>query len=299
MASSSIKSDRRISYLKALNETLDQEMGRDPSVILMGEDVAGGAGKEDQGIVDAWGGAFGYSKGLITKYGAERVRDTPISETGFIGAAVGMAATGLRPIAELMFVGFYGVCADQITNNAAKMHYMFGGKVTLPLTILTSIGIRGGQAAQHSETLYSVFTHFPGLKCVVPSDPYTAKGLLATSIRDDDPVIYFIHKRLMSSQGFDFEPLRGSGVPEEPYIVPIGKADVVKEGYGCNHSRDWSHYCGGHGRRWGVGKVRCERRSRGRAFSVAAGRRHDFVLGAEDAACNHRRRGLSALRHLR
>ena len=230
MASSTVKSDRRISYLRALNETLDQEMGRDPTVVLMGEDVAGGAGKEDQGIIDAWGGAFGFSKGLITKYGSQRVRDTPISETGFIGAAVGMAATGLRPIAELMFVGFYGVCADQITNNAAKMHYMFGGKVTLPLTILTSIGIRGGQAAQHSETLYSVFTHFPGLKCVVPSDPYTAKGLLAASIRDDDPVIYFIHKRLMSSQGFDFEPLRGSGVPEEPYIVPIGKADVVKEG---------------------------------------------------------------------
>ncbi len=230
MTSSSVKSDRRITYLKALNETLDQEMGRDPSVVLMGEDVAGGAGKEDQGIVDAWGGAFGFSKGLITKYGPERVRDTPISETGFIGAAVGAAATGLRPIAELMFVGFYGVCADQITNNAAKMHYMFGGKVTLPLTIMTNIGIRGGQAAQHSETLYSVFTHFPGLKCVVPSDPYTAKGLLAASIRDDDPVVYFIHKRLMSSQGIEPEPLRGSGVPEEPYVVPIGKADVVKEG---------------------------------------------------------------------
>ncbi|MFQ5934492.1 MAG: alpha-ketoacid dehydrogenase subunit beta [Dehalococcoidia bacterium] len=224
------KSDRRISYLRALNETLDQEMERDPTVILMGEDVAGGAGKEDQGIIDAWGGAFGFSKGLLPKYGAERVKDTPISEAGFIGAAVGAAATGLRPVAELMFVGFYGVCADQITNNAAKMHYMFGGKVKLPLTILTNIGVGGGQAAQHSETLYSVFTHFPGLKCVVPSDPYTAKGLLAASIQDDDPVIYFIHKQLMSSRGSGPEPLRGWGVPEEPYIFPIGKSDVVKEG---------------------------------------------------------------------
>ena len=230
MTTSNVKSDRRITYLRALNETLDQEMGRDPTVVLMGEDVAGGAGKEEEGIVDAWGGAFGFSKGLITKYGAQRVIDTPISETGFIGAAVGAAATGLRPIAELMFVGFYGVCADQITNNAAKMHYMFGGKVTLPLTILTNIGIRSGQAAQHSETLYSLFTHFPGLKCVVPSDPRTAKGLLAASIRDDDPVIYFIHKRLMSRQGFEPEPLRGWNVPEDAYVFPIGKADIVKEG---------------------------------------------------------------------
>ncbi|MEE9248875.1 MAG: alpha-ketoacid dehydrogenase subunit beta, partial [Dehalococcoidia bacterium] len=204
---------RRISYLRALNEALDQEMGRDPTVILMGEDVAGGAGREDQGIVDSWGGAFGFSKGLLPKYGVDRVRDTPISEAGFIGAAVGAAATGLRPVAELMFVGFYGVCADQITNNAAKIHYMFGGKVTIPLTILTNIGVGGGNAAQHSETLYSVFTHFPGLKCVVPSDPYTAKGLLAAAIRDDDPVIFFIHKQLLGSRGFDSGPLRAWDVP--------------------------------------------------------------------------------------
>ena len=221
---------RRLSFLRAMNEALDQEMERDPSVILMGEDVAGGAGREDQGIVDAWGGAFGFSKGLLPKYGVDRVRDTPISESGFIGAAVGAAATGLRPVAELMFVGFYGVCADQITNNAAKMHYMFGGKVKLPLTIITNIGVGGGQAAQHSETLYATFTHFPGLKCVVPSDSYSAKGLIAGAIRDDDPVIVFIHKLLLGSSGFGPEPSPGWFVPEEPYALPIGQAHIAREG---------------------------------------------------------------------
>ena len=139
------------------------------------------------------------------------------------GAGVGAAATGMRPVVDLMFVGFLGVCGDQIFNNAAKMHYMFGGKVTIPLTIMTSIGAGVGSAAQHSETLYSLFTHFPGLKCVCPSNPYNAKGLFAAAIRDNDPVIIFNHKLLMGMRA-DQE------VPEEPYTIPIGKANVAREG---------------------------------------------------------------------
>ena len=220
---------RHLTYVQAVNEALHQEMELDPTVIVMGEDVAGGAGRADQGIIDAWGGAFKLTKGLIKKFGTERVLDTPISEAGYIGAGVGAAATGLRPVVELMFVGFLGVCADQIINNAAKMHYMFGGKVKVPLTIMTNIGAGANSAAQHSETLYSVFAHFPGLKCVIPSDPYTAKGLHIAAIRDDDPVVIFNHKLLM---GRGATPSGGepSHVPEEPYTVPIGKANVAREG---------------------------------------------------------------------
>ena len=213
---------RERSFLQAVNEALHQEMERDPSVIIMGEDLAGGAGRDE--FEDAWGGPFKLTRGLIGKFGAERVRDTPISEAGFIGAGVGAAATGLRPIVDLMFVGFFGVCGDQIMNNAAKMHYMFGGKVTLPLTIITSIGAGVGSAAQHSESLYAIFAHFPGLKCVVPSNAYNAKGLFAAAIRDDDPVVVFHHKLLLGGVGGN------EHVPEEPYAVPIGKAEVAREG---------------------------------------------------------------------
>lgn len=214
---------RNLSYIQAVNEALRQEMERDPAVIVMGEDIAGGAGREDQGIIDAWGGPMRLTKGLITEFGAARVRDTPISEAGFIGAGVGAAATGLRPVVELMYVSFFGVCADQITNNAAKMHYMFGGKITLPLTIITGMGAGLASAAQHSETLYSIFTHFPGLKGVVPSDAYTAKGLMTAAIRDDDPVIVFNNRQIMGLPG-------SVHVPEEPYEVPIGKARILREG---------------------------------------------------------------------
>ena len=212
---------RQLTYIQAVNEALGQEMQRDPTVIIMGEDVAGAAGRADK--KDAWGGPMRLTKGLIGQFGEERVRDTPISEAGFMGAGVGAAATGLRPVVDLMYVGFYGVCADQITNNAAKIHYMFGGKVKIPLTIMTGMGAGTNSAAQHSETLYSVFTHFPGLKCVCPSNPYTAKGLFAAAIRDDDPVIIFNNRQLM---GFRPEV----HVPEEPYVVPIGKADIAREG---------------------------------------------------------------------
>ena len=212
---------REISYIQAFNEALTDEMRRDPTVMVMGEDVAGAGGRE--GFEDAWGGVMRLTKGLYPEFGPSRVRDTPISEAGFIGAGVGAAATGLRPVVELMYVGFYGVCADQITNNAAKMHYMFGGKVNIPLTIFAGTGAGTNSAAQHSETLYSLFVHFPGLKCVVPSDPYTAKGLLISAIRDDDPVIVFNNRQLMG--------LRPEGhVPEDSYEIPIGKARTVVEG---------------------------------------------------------------------
>ena len=212
---------REISYIQAFNEALAEEMRRDSSVIVMGEDVAGAGGRK--GVEDAWGGVMRLTKGLYPEFGPNRVRDTPISEAGFIGAGVGAAATGMRPVVELMYVGFFGVCADQITNNAAKMHYMFGGKVKIPLTIFAGTGAGTNSAAQHSETLYSLFTHFPGLKCVAPSDPYTAKGLLTASIRDDDPVIVFNNRQLMG--------LRPEGnVPEDSYEIPIGKARIVNEG---------------------------------------------------------------------
>ena len=212
---------RQLSYIQAVNEALRQEMERDPSVIIMGEDIAGGAGRPDK--EDAWGGPMRLTKGLIGQFGAARVRDTPISEAGFVGAGVGAAATGLRPVVDLMFVGFFGVCADQIVNNAAKIHYMFGGKVRVPLTIMTGIGAGTNSAAQHSETLYSVFTHFPGLKCVVPSNPYNAKGLFVSAIRDDDPVIVFNNRQLLGRR-FDVD------VPEGAYEVPIGKASIAREG---------------------------------------------------------------------
>lgn len=212
---------RKVTCAQAINEALRAEMRRDPNVILMGEDIAGGAGRADQGIIDAWGGPFAESKGLIQEFGPQRVLDTPISEAGFIGAAVGAAASGLRPVADLMFVDFIGVCLDQVMNNAAKMRYMYGGKCTVPFTLLTRIGAGIGSAAHHSQTLYSIFAHAPGLKCVAPSDAYTTKGLLISAIRDDDPVVVCNHKLLLRSQ---------SEAPEETYTLPIGKARVLKPG---------------------------------------------------------------------
>jgi pyruvate/2-oxoglutarate/acetoin dehydrogenase E1 component len=212
---------RQLSFIQAINEALQQEMERDDRVFVMGEDIAGGAGRPDK--KDAWGGPMRLTKGLIDKFGPERVRDTPISEAGFLGAGVGAAATGLRPVVDLMYIGFFGVCADQILNNAAKIHYMFGGKVTVPLTIMTAIGAGTNSAAQHSETLYSVFTHFPGLKCVVPSNPYNVKGLFTAAIRDDDPVMIFNNRQLM---GMRFE----DDVPEESYTIPIGESQIARVG---------------------------------------------------------------------
>lgn len=209
---------RRLTFQRAVNEALDQEMARDESVIVMGEDVAGGQGAE--GEMDAWGGVLGVTKGLYAKHG-DRVMDTPISESAFIGAAIGAATSGLRPVVELMFNDFMGVCFDQIFNQAAKFRYMFGGKAETPVVIRTMIGSGFRAAAQHSQSLYSIFTHIPGLKCVVPSTPYDAKGLLIEAIRDNDPVIFFEHKKLY--------PLEGE-VPQELYTIPFGEAEVVREG---------------------------------------------------------------------
>jgi len=213
--------DRQLNFGQALNEAMRQEMRRDPKVILMGEDVAGGAGVEHLHGDDAWGGVLGVTKGLVKEFGRERVLDTPISESGFIGAAVGAAVTGLRPIAEMMFVGFMGVCFDQLLNQGAKLRYMFGGKAKVPLVIRTICGGGYRAAAQHSQVLYSLFTHIPGLKTVIPSTPYDAKGLLIASIRDDDPVIFFEDITLGAMKG---------PVPEEPYMIPLGKADIKRAG---------------------------------------------------------------------
>ena len=212
---------RTLSFREAINEALSQEMERDPRVVLMGEDVAGGATVPGFEKDDAWGGVLGVTKGLVQRFGRERVLDTPISESAFIGAAVGAAATGLRPVAELMFVDFFGVCMDQIFNQGAKLRYMFGGKAAVPLVIRTMIGAGFRAAGQHSGCHYSVFTHMPGLKCVVPSTPNDAKGLLAAAIRDDDPVMFFEHKLLYDVQG---EVLPGE------HVVELGRADVKRAG---------------------------------------------------------------------
>ena len=184
---------RKISIKDAIHEALDQEMARDPRVILMGEDIVGGAGSP--GERDAWGGVLGVTKGLYAKYG-ERLLDTPLSESAYIGAAIGAACCGMLPVAELMFIDFMGVCFDQIFNQAAKFKYMFGGKAETPVVIRAMVGAGFRAAAQHSQMLTPIFTHIPGLKVVCPSSPYDAKGLLIQSIRDNDPVIFCEHKAL-------------------------------------------------------------------------------------------------------
>jgi pyruvate dehydrogenase E1 component beta subunit len=220
---------RELTFNQAINEAIRQEMRRDPTIIVMGEDIAGGAGRAHLGFVDAWGGPLRATRGLITEFGPERVLDTPIAEMGFVGAGVGAAMSGLRPIVEVMFVDLIGCCYDQIVNQAAKMHYMMGGQVDLPLVIRTAFGTRGdkrsyggGAAAQHSQTLYAVLAHIPGLKVVVPSTAYNAKGLTIAAIRDNGPVVVLEHKFLGAAA-------KGP-VPEEPYTLPIGRAEVARRG---------------------------------------------------------------------
>jgi acetoin:2,6-dichlorophenolindophenol oxidoreductase subunit beta len=193
------------SFRAALNEAMRQEMERDPSVIVMGEDIAGGMGAK--GEQDAWGDVLGASKGLLGEFGRNRVFDTPISESAFIGAAAGAAVAGLR--------------GDQIINQMAKFRYMFGGKATTPVVIRTLFGAGSRAASQHSQCLYPIFTHIPGLKVAIPSSPYEAKGLMIQAIRDDDPVIFFEHKAMYDDMG---------EVPDEPYAIPFGKANVVRTG---------------------------------------------------------------------
>lgn len=196
-------------------------MRSDDDVIVLGEDVAGGGGRKEQGIEDAWGGPFGATKGLIGEFGPERVRDTPISEMGFVGMAVGAAATGLRPVAELMFIDFLGVALDPLLNQASKMRYMFGGKARVPLTVRTNVGAGNRAASQHSQALYGFTVAIPGLKTILPSTPADAKGLLLASIRDDSPVVFCETKSLMNIEG---------EVPDGDYEIPLGQAAIVRDG---------------------------------------------------------------------
>jgi pyruvate dehydrogenase E1 component beta subunit len=209
---------RKISIRQAINEAIDQEMQRDPTVIVMGEDIVGGTGSP--GEADAWGGVLGVTKGLYAKHG-NRLMDTPLSESAYIGAAIGAATCGLRPIAELMFIDFMGVCLDQIFNQAAKFRYMFGGKAETPIVIRAMCGAGFRAAAQHSQMLTATFTHIPGLKVVCPSNAYDAKGLLIQAIRDNDPVIFLEHKNLYGHE---------SEVPEESYAIPFAEANIVRDG---------------------------------------------------------------------
>jgi len=199
---------REISYTRALNEALSEEMRRDAAIYVAGEDVT-------------IGGAFGVTRGLTTEFGTKRVKDTPISETAIVGSAIGAAATGLRPVVDIMFIDFIGVCMDQLLNQAAKMRYMFGGKAKLPLVIRTVGGAGFSAAAQHSQSLEALICHIPGLKVVMPATPHDAKGLLKSAIRDDNPVVFVEHKMLYGLKG---------PVPEDQYLIPLGRPEVKREG---------------------------------------------------------------------
>ncbi|MFG6117369.1 MULTISPECIES: alpha-ketoacid dehydrogenase subunit beta [Thalassobacillus] len=212
---------RQISFADAINEAIKETMRNDENVILLGEDVAGGADLDHLGDEDAWGGVMGVTKGLVQEFGRDRILDTPIAEAGYVGAAVSAAATGMRPIAELMFNDFIGSCLDEVMNQGAKLRYMFGGHAKIPLVIRTMHGAGFRAAAQHSQTLYGMFTAIPGVKVVVPSTPADAKGLLISAIEDDDMVVFFEDKTLYNVKG---------EVPEGHYTIPIGKADIKRAG---------------------------------------------------------------------
>ncbi len=209
---------RILTMAQAISEGIAQEMSRDANVFVMGEDIG------------SYGGIFGATGGLLDKFGKERVMDTPISETAFIGAATGAAAAGLRPIVELMFVDFFGVCMDQIYNHLAKNTYMSGGHVKLPVVLTTAIGGGYSDAAQHSQCLYGTFAHIPGIKVVVPSNAYDAKGLMISAIRDDNPVMFMYHKGIMGLPWMAYLEGSSNAVPEEAYAIPFGKAKVLQEG---------------------------------------------------------------------
>ena len=204
---------------EAINLALHHEMQKDPDLIVLGEDVVGGMGTA--GGPESVGGVWRTTTGLYDKFGADRVIDTPISESAIIGAAAGAALTGQRVVAELMFADFIGVCMDQIWNQVAKFRYMFGGRTRCPLVIRMSYGAGVNAAAQHSQSPHAMLTAMPGLKVVMPTTPYDAKGLLLAAIRDDDPVIFMEHKALYN--------LRGE-VPDEDYVIPLGHAQLVREG---------------------------------------------------------------------
>jgi pyruvate dehydrogenase E1 component beta subunit len=203
---------------RAISEAIAQEMRADPSVFVMGEDVG------------AYGGIFGATGGLLAEFGEERVRDTPISETGFIGAGVGAAMAGMRPIVELMFVDFFGVCMDAIYNLAAKNVYFSGGNCKVPMVIMTATGGGYCDAGQHSQTLHATFAHLPGLKVVAPSNAYDAKGLMTAAIRDDSPVMFMFHKGLQGLAWMASPDGAATELPEESYTLPFGQANIVRPG---------------------------------------------------------------------
>lgn len=209
---------RKLTMAQAIAEGVAQEMERDSTVFVMGEDIG------------QYGGIFGATGGLLDKFGPERIMDTPISETAFIGTATGAAAAGMRPIVELMFVDFFGVCMDQIYNHLAKNTYMAGGHVKLPVVLTTAIGGGYGDAAQHSQCLYATFAHMPGLKVVVPSNAFDAKGLMIQAIRDDNPVVFMYHKGIMGLPWMAYFEGSTNEVPQAPYTLPFGQAKVVREG---------------------------------------------------------------------
>ena len=209
---------RKLTIARAMAEAIAHEMRVDPTVFVMGEDIA------------ALGGVFGNTRGLLDEFGAERIRDTPISETAFMGAATGAAIDGMRPIVELMFVDFFGVCFDAIYNCMAKNTYFSGGHVKVPVVLMTSTGGGYSDAGQHSQCLYGTFAHLPGMKVVSPSNAYDAKGLMTAAIRDDNPVVYMYHKGLQGMGWLGTEPGSMVGVPDDTFTVEIGKAAVVREG---------------------------------------------------------------------
>ena len=200
---------RQIYFSKALNEALDEELQRDPDVVLIGEDIG------------VYGGAFGVTKGLAAKHGAERVLDTPISENGFVGLAVGASLLGMRPVVEIMFMDFIALAMDQILNSAGKLHYMYAGQVNVPLVIRTPGGAKGGYGPSHSQMLTNLFVGVPGIKIVAPATPYQAKGLLKSAVRDANPVLFVENKRLYSQRGH---------VPGAEYTIPLDKAVVAAPG---------------------------------------------------------------------
>ena len=212
------QASHRLTTARAMVEAIELEMERDPSVFYLGEDVG------------PYGGIFGSTTGLQEKFGPQRVIDTPISETAFMGLAIGAAVEGMRPIAELMFADFMGVCLDQIYNHMAKIHFESGGNVTVPMVLTTAVGGGYSDAAQHSQCLWGTFAHLPGMKVVVPSNPYDAKGLMISAIRDDNPVVYMFHKGVMGLAWMAKNARATGDVPVGAYTVPIGEADVVRTG---------------------------------------------------------------------
>ncbi|MFZ5870538.1 MAG: alpha-ketoacid dehydrogenase subunit beta [Actinomycetota bacterium] len=212
------RASRRLTTSKAMVEAIAHEMERNPEVIYLGEDVG------------AYGGIFSSTTGLLDRFGPDRVIDTPISETAFIGLGIGAAVEGMRPIVELMFADFMGVCLDQIYNHMAKIHFESGGNVKVPMVLTTAVGGGYSDGAQHSQCLWGTFAHLPGMKVVVPSTPADAKGLMTAAIRDDNPVVYMFHKGVMGLPWMAKNPRATDDVPDGEYEVPIGKARVAREG---------------------------------------------------------------------